>query len=151
MGATKEARVVVPAWRMKTNHRAELLRCSRECLCKHRRWIFYYIMLLIFKRRLLSSGQLKTWPSTYITETFLPSILPFSSLIREPLPTVLKITRCVRRWVRWFVLYIEWSQHFDIRKRPQRRNPVNPPLTHALLSIAVYLLIKHNALSNVGS
>lgn len=50
-------------------------------------------------------------------------------------------------------LYIEWSQRFDIRRRLQHCNPVNP-LLHALsfpLSLHLWLTYKHTASSNLGS
>lgn len=43
-------------------------------------------------------------------------------------------------WVRWVMLYIEWSKCFDIRRRPQCCNPVNPLPPHSpLLSISGFV------------
>lgn len=73
------------------------------------------------------------------------SIFPFSSTKADPLLTLLHCpapenpTHLSRHWVRWVALYIERSQRFDIRRRPQRCNPVNPlPPT---LSSSLYFCI----------
>lgn len=41
-------------------------------------------------------------------------------------PAPENLTHLSHQWVRWDALYIEWSPHFDIRRRLQSCNPVNP-------------------------
>lgn len=65
----------------------------------------------------------------------------FTIYFRPPLKAFVKCpspehpTHVSHHWVRWVELYIELSQHFDIEKRPRRRNPVNFPPT-LLLSVS---------------
>lgn len=97
--------------------------------------LYYLVMFLIF----ISASS-----SSTATDTLL-------SLLHCEAPG--NPTRLSRHWFTWVALYIEWSQRFDIRKRPQHCNPVNPPpyTLFSSPSLHLWLTHKHTASSNVGN